>query len=56
MDQAEEEYQMELEYDISKCLDSLYQLLGYSDRVEAEEWRGFVAEWKSILDGERSEG
>lgn len=44
--QEEESRQIEIENEIMLCLNKLYFLLQESDKIEAEEQLGYVAQWK----------
>jgi len=50
MDQENEYKQMTIEEEISKTFQNLYDLLQVSDRVEAEEALGHIAQAKEIWD------
>jgi len=51
--QEEEIKQIETEGEILTHLNKLYELLQVSDRIEAEEMLGHVAEFKAELEGDK---
>ena len=51
-DQQNEHYQIELESEISKTFNKLYTLLESSDKIEADESMGHVAEGKAIWEND----
>jgi len=52
MDQEEEIRQMGIEKAINKAFDVLYTVLQLSDRIEAEESLGMVAEAKAVWEND----